>query len=106
VARLLPAFDPYLLGYADRSFALDPAHAKQVNAGGGWLHPQLFVDGEIAGTWTPSGALKPFRPLAATVRKALEEDLEALERWRTPSSAAAPHSRTAGGPARVRRRQA
>jgi len=101
VVRLLPAFDPYLLGYADRSFALSAAHAKQVNAGGGWLHPQLFVDGEIAGTWTPSGALKPFRPPPAAVRKALEADLEELERWRAPTSDGV--SAAAG---RVRRRRA
>jgi len=109
VARLLPAFDPFLLGYADRSFALDAAHAKQVNAGGGWLHPQLFVDGEIAGTWTPSGAMKPFRPLPAATRTALEADQQELDQWRKPSSAsssaAACRSRTAEGPARVRRRQ-
>ncbi|HVE83865.1 MAG TPA: winged helix DNA-binding domain-containing protein [Myxococcales bacterium] len=74
VARLLPSFDGFLLGYADRAFALAAGHAKKVNAGGGWLHPLLFVDGEIAGTWSTGGALKPFAPLPAKARAALEAD--------------------------------
>lgn len=94
VVRLLPSFDTYLLGYADRSFALGAAHAKEVNDGGGWIHPQLFVDGEIAGTWTRDGALKPFAPLPAATRKALEEDLAEVSAFsrasRTPSSTATP----------------
>jgi hypothetical protein len=49
--RLLPAFDAYLLGYADRRALLDPAHARRVNAGGGWLHPLAVRDGRVAGTW-------------------------------------------------------
>jgi hypothetical protein len=49
--RLLPAFDAYLLGYADRAAVLDPAHAARVNAGGGWLHPVAVRGGRVAGTW-------------------------------------------------------
>jgi hypothetical protein len=49
--RLLPAFDSYLLGYADRGALLDPAFAKRVNAGGGWLHPLVVHGGRVVGTW-------------------------------------------------------
>jgi hypothetical protein len=49
--RLVPAFDSYLLGYADRTAILDPAHAKRVNAGGGWLHPCVVHGGRVVGTW-------------------------------------------------------
>jgi hypothetical protein len=49
--RLLPAFDAYLLGYADRDAMLDPGHAARVNAGGGWLHPVVLRGGRVAGTW-------------------------------------------------------
>jgi len=49
--RLVPAFDSYLLGYADRAAVLDPAHARRVNAGGGWLHPCVVHGGRVAGTW-------------------------------------------------------
>jgi len=87
VARLLPSFDGFLLGYADRAFALAAGDAKKVNAGGGWLHPQLFVDGEIAGTWSSGAALKPFRPLPAKARAALEADAAEVSAFSsTPSS--------------------
>jgi hypothetical protein len=50
--RLLGHLDPYLLGYKDRSFALDPAYHKKVQRGGGFLQPVVLVDGHVAGTWT------------------------------------------------------
>jgi len=50
--KLLGHLDPYLLGYKDRSFALDPAHAKRVNRGGGFLRPIVLVDGRVAGVWS------------------------------------------------------
>ncbi len=49
--RLLPAFDTYLLGYADRSEVVAPEHAQRVFPGGGWIHPVVLVDGRAAGTW-------------------------------------------------------
>lgn len=50
-AWLLPAFDEYLVAYKDRSAAVDPAYAKQVNAGGGMLNPTIVIGGEVVGTW-------------------------------------------------------
>jgi hypothetical protein len=50
-AYLLPAFDEFLVGYADRSAAVDRAHMIRVNAGGGILKPTIVVDGRIVGTW-------------------------------------------------------
>ena len=44
-ARLLPAFDPYLLGWKDRAFAVPAAHAKRVHPGGGMLRATATVDG-------------------------------------------------------------
>lgn len=49
--KLLGHFDPYLLGYKDRGFALDPAYTKRVQRGGGFLLPVVLVDGRVAGTW-------------------------------------------------------
>lgn len=49
--RLAGAFDPLLLGYADRSAHLDPADARRVNAGGGIVRPVLYDDGRVVGTW-------------------------------------------------------
>ena len=77
-AHLLPPYDDYLLGYKDRSWALDPAYAKQVNAGGGMPKPTLAVDGQIVGTWSRAiqaarivVSLNPFQPLDANQRGAV-----------------------------------
>ncbi len=45
--RLLGPFDTFLLGYADRTLLLDPAHAPLVRITG----PQVVVDGQVRGTW-------------------------------------------------------
>ncbi len=49
--RLLPAFDGYLLGYADRTHAVDDEHAAAVHPGGGIIRPTLVVDGVCVATW-------------------------------------------------------
>ena len=49
---LLPGFDEYLLGYADRSAVLDPQYANHVVPGGnGIFYPMLVSNGQIVGTW-------------------------------------------------------
>lgn len=50
-AHLLPAFDEYFLGYADRSLALDVSHFKHVMTNNGIFRPTILIDGEIAGIW-------------------------------------------------------
>jgi hypothetical protein len=50
-AYLLPAFDEFVVAYADRSAAVERAHMIRVNAGGGILNPTIVVDGRIVGTW-------------------------------------------------------
>jgi hypothetical protein len=50
-AHLLPAFDEFVVAYADRSAALEPGHKIHVNAGGGILNPTIVIDGRIVGTW-------------------------------------------------------
>lgn len=60
--RLLGHFDPYLLGYRDRSAVLDPAHARLVQTGGGFLTPHVVVDGRVVATWRRVGARIEVRP--------------------------------------------
>ena len=50
--RLLPAFDPYLLGWKDRSFAVPAALAREVHPGGGMLRAVTTDDGLVTGTWS------------------------------------------------------
>ena len=56
MVRLLPAFDEYLLGWRDRSFAVAAEHRRQVNRGGGWIHPVVVRDGEVVGLWKTRAA--------------------------------------------------
>ncbi|XZF14977.1 winged helix DNA-binding domain-containing protein [Chitinophagaceae bacterium MMS25-I14] len=49
---LLPGFDEYMLGYKDRSAALDPLHMPKVVPGNnGMFMPTLIIKGKIEGTW-------------------------------------------------------
>ena len=50
--RLLPAFDPYLLGWKDRSFAVPAPLAREVHPGGGMLRAVTTDDGLVTGTWS------------------------------------------------------
>lgn len=50
--HLLPVYDEYTIGYADRSAALDPVHAKRVVAGYGIFRAPIVIEGRIVGSWT------------------------------------------------------
>jgi hypothetical protein len=53
---LLPGFDEFVLGYADRSCALDPAFAERIVPGGnGMFRATVVSDGRIVGTWRRDG---------------------------------------------------
>ena len=80
--RLLPAFDPYLLGWRDRGFAVDAAHARDVHPGGGIIRAVALVNGRAAGTWKRGrGGIEvaPFAPLPARVAAALAREAERIE---------------------------
>lgn len=49
--RLLPAFDGYLLGYRERTHAVDQVHWPAVHPGGGMIRPTVLVDGVAVATW-------------------------------------------------------
>jgi hypothetical protein len=51
LVRLLPRFDTYLLGYASRELAVNPAYARRIHPGGGIINAALLVDGQAQGTW-------------------------------------------------------
>jgi hypothetical protein len=80
-ARLLPAFDPYLLGWRDRSFAVAAEHARAVHPGGGIVRATAVVDGRVVGTWSRRRGrvvVEPFAALPARVAAALGRDAEAV----------------------------
>ena len=51
-AFLLPPFDEYLVGYKDRSAAIDATEMARVNPGGnGMFGPIIVIGGRVVGTW-------------------------------------------------------
>ena len=78
--HLLPGFDEYLLGYADRSAQLPVEHEDRVVPGGnGMFLPMAVVRGRVVGTWTRTErsrdvrvTVTPFEPLDAASVRALE----------------------------------
>ena len=86
--RLLGAFDAYLLGYARRDLALSQPFARRIQAGGGWIHPALVVDGRVVGTWRQqrtAGALAvrvdPFEAIPRDVRPRLGAEAQDVGRF-------------------------
>lgn len=87
IVRLVPGYDPYLLGYRRRDLAVDPEHARAIHPGGGVLHPAILVDGRAAGTWKPARrrgrldvTLQPFDALDG-VAPQLEAEVEDVARF-------------------------
>ncbi len=85
VCHLLPVYDEFTIGYADRSAALDPLHAKRAAAGHGIFRAPIVIDGRIVGSWTRS--LKKDRveitlaPLMRLTREQLQHIDEAAHRY-------------------------
>ena len=86
--RLLPSFDPYLLAYRRRDFALSPQYASAVNRGGGWLHPIVVSDGRVVGTWSAERrkarlfvTVRAFARLAGRIEAMLDAEAEDVARF-------------------------
>lgn len=87
LVRLLPGFDPYVIGALRHLEALlpDPSLKKLISRQSGWISPVLLVGGRIAGTWTDERRrgrlhlqLTPFTEVSPQARAAAEEAAEQL----------------------------
>jgi hypothetical protein len=86
---LLPGFDEYMLGYQDRSVALDPAHGTNVVPGGnGMFLGTIIIRGRVVGTWRRSIkkslvviTISPFAPLSKSDRDSLDVPAETYGRF-------------------------
>ena len=84
--RLLPAFDPYVIGSArDIPAILSPEYKARVHRPQGWLSPVLVADGRIEGVWSHERArgqlslrVEPFGEVAGAVRDGAEAEAERL----------------------------
>ena len=72
--RLLPRFDPLLLGHKDKRRILNPAHRSRVFRPAGEVTATLLVDGRVAASWrtarerqTLAIILRPFASLPVDV---------------------------------------
>ena len=86
--RLLPAFDPYLLGWRDRGFCVPAAHARRVHPGGGMLRAVATAGGVAVGTWTAKRRagrlavdLEPFARVPARTTSALRAEAADVARF-------------------------
>jgi hypothetical protein len=86
--HLLPMYDTFLLGYADREFYVAGEYLKKVNAGGGILRPVLLVDGHVQGIWgikhDVNGVIvqvEPFKQLSASHIKSLDAEVDGIGRF-------------------------
>lgn len=77
--RLLPAFDPYLLGWRDRSFAVPAEHARTVHPGGGMPRAVATEDGRAVGTWTQAGGRVEIAWFEGRERRGVEAEIAAVE---------------------------
>lgn len=85
-ARLLPAFDPWVVGASRRASALlEPRHKARVYRGQGWFSPVVLVNGRMVGVWKHSRKgrrvlveIEPFRKLPGWAREQLETEAERL----------------------------
>jgi hypothetical protein len=83
--RLLPGFDPYLLGHADKTPLVRPDDYKRVYRNQGWITPVVLVNGEVAAIWTSkrrgrflSIEVEPLRKLPGRIRAQIEEEAASL----------------------------
>lgn len=51
ILRLLPRFDTYILGYADRTWIVDPGYENRLSPGGGIISATIALGGLVVGVW-------------------------------------------------------
>jgi hypothetical protein len=83
--RLLPAFDPYVIGAPRRGGLFPVAQKRRIFRGQGWISATLVVDGRIEGVWRQERqgrrltlTVEPFARPSASVRSGASAEAEKL----------------------------
>lgn len=86
--RLLPGFDPYVMGFHPREHLVPPEHSARVFRQAGWVTPTLLVDGRVEGVWGLDRVggrievtVEPWGRLPAAVRRTVGEEVDLLGRF-------------------------
>jgi hypothetical protein len=84
-ARLLPAFDPYVIGSRPRASLVEKRVENRVFRAAGWISPVILVDGMAVGVWEhrKSGGridvtAEPFRRLTADQQEQIAGEVDRL----------------------------
>ena len=67
--RLLPTFDPYLMGHNSRDHLFDPAYRARVSRTAGWISAVVLVGGRVTATWSHTVARQTLRIAVEPLRK-------------------------------------
>ncbi len=83
--RLLPLFDPYLMGHANRDHLVSAEYRSRVSRTAGWISAVVLVDGRVVATWTHEIAkrtltvtVEPFRKLSPSTLKEVRARTDSL----------------------------
>lgn len=86
--RLLPHFDPYLLGYRSRDLIVPATHAHTVWTGGGYVMPTVVAGGRGVATWeavrrpgSMAVTVRPFGALTDDVRAGIDDEVADIGRF-------------------------
>jgi Winged helix DNA-binding domain len=77
--RLLPAFDPYVVGSRPRSQLVAQSHEAKIFRPQGWISPVVLVDGVAVGTWKHERGrveLELFGRITKTAQRAVDDEAE------------------------------
>ncbi|MBI1765302.1 MAG: AlkZ family DNA glycosylase [Acidobacteria bacterium] len=83
--RLLPSFDPWVLGHADKNQLVDAQHYKRIFRSAAWVSPVVLLNGRAAGVWSHRRQgkrllveIEPFEKFSKPVRKLIEAEAARL----------------------------
>jgi uncharacterized protein YcaQ len=88
VLRLLPNFDPYLLGHVEKDHVVSQSHYKKIYRQAAWISPVVLFDGRAVGTWSYARRRKrlqvkvsPFEKFSRAIRAMIEEKVAELGKF-------------------------
>jgi uncharacterized protein YcaQ len=86
--RLLPSFDPYMLGHRDKRHLVDEADYKRVYRKAGWLSPVVLFAGRVMGVWSHERRgkglhinVEPFIKMTTAIRDGIGAEATDLARF-------------------------